>query len=147
MPTILDQYLNRARASLGSDASDRALGAALGLSTSAISHMRCERNFPDDLTMMRLAELAGADPAAALIELNAWRARSHRVREVYEKIRASLGALVLAVLLELVAFTTVFARENDSGADSVAAVSLYYQKCRRRLAAARSKFFSRSRYA
>jgi len=54
--------------------------------------------------MVRLAEMAGVDPAQALLDLNAWRTKSDAARATYATLRdlvskSALGALAALVLL------------------------------------------------
>jgi len=96
----IDDYCDAARRRDPELTSDRQLCLALGLSMSMISHLRCRRAWPEAETMVRLARLAGADPAQALLDLGMWRAKSKEVRTLYsrmaEKIRSTAAQVLIA---------------------------------------------------
>lgn len=96
----IDDYCDAARRRDPELTSDRQLCLALGLSMSMISHLRCRRAWPEAETMVRLAHLAGADPAQALLDLGMWRAKSKEVRTLYsrmaEKIRSTASQVLIA---------------------------------------------------
>ena len=74
-PPTIDEYMDAAKARLGIH-TDTGLARALGAGHGNPSHWRHRRAHPGDDVMVRLAELAGRDPATALIHLNIWRAMS-----------------------------------------------------------------------
>lgn len=76
MATI-DAYIDAAR-ERSMIASDRLLALALEQSPSVVSFWRSKRTLPSDENMIQLAELAGLDPEAALVDLAIWRAESRR---------------------------------------------------------------------
>ena len=94
----IDDYLDRALLARGFT-SDRELSAALGLTGIAVSTYRTKRCWPREETMITIAEFAGIDARRAVMDLNTWRAKSTRVRDLYAKIAASLAAVVAAVLI------------------------------------------------
>lgn len=97
MKTV-DDYMDAARSRLALP-SDRALSKALGVGFTAPNQWRTRRAWPADDTMVRLAELAGADPAQALLDLNQWRNQSPAVRSVYERIAARIAATAASVII------------------------------------------------
>lgn len=85
----LDKYLGTAKAAR-SFSSDRQLAEALGLNATAVNGWRKRRAWPSDDSAVKVAELAGLDPEAALIDLNIWRAKTPEVRETYTLLRDRL---------------------------------------------------------
>jgi ATP diphosphatase len=75
------------------------LAIHVGLKSSSVSWYRTKRAWPDDATMLRIAELAGADQARALLDLNTWRAKSSAVADLYRKMAATVSAVVFAIVL------------------------------------------------
>jgi hypothetical protein len=66
--------------------SDRELSRRLGLAESTVNAYRVGRSFPEDDVMVRLARLAVADPAQALLVLNIARCKSPSAKAVYLQI-------------------------------------------------------------
>lgn len=97
MPSI-DWYLDRARERAGLS-SDRELGRRLELSGGAVNQWRTKRYWPDDESMLAIAELAGVEPARALLDLNSWRAKGERVRAVYLDLAAKAFVLIACVFV------------------------------------------------
>lgn len=99
----VDDYIDAARARSGLP-SDRQLGVHLGLSSGALNQWRTRRAWPSDDHMIRLAELAGLDPLAALIDLNRWRTtavQSTRAAQLYEALSERLKAGVAVLFFVL----------------------------------------------
>lgn len=94
----IDQYLDAAISARGFS-SDRELSRALGLSGVGVSLYRTKRSWPSDEIMVALAELAGLDVQRALLDLNTWRAKSSRVRELYSRLAGELVPAILAAVL------------------------------------------------
>ena len=96
----VDEYMDTAKARCGIN-SDRALSLALNLRQAGTNEYRTRRAWPSDETMIRLADLAGADRDQALLDLNAWRATTAEVRSQYERIarlvKASAAVIILAM--------------------------------------------------
>lgn len=78
--------------------SDRALDRALALSGAAVSHWRTGRSFPTDDTMVKLADLAGIDRRAAMLDLCIWRTAG-AARKVFEDIAKTAAAVLLVFAL------------------------------------------------
>ena len=110
----LDWYIDEAKARSGIK-SDRELSKFLGLSHVASNYWRQRRSYPTDDTMMRLAEMAHADPQLALIELNAWRNQGTRAAPVYERMAAMMRGVVLGFLLILAVTYSAPASAADFG--------------------------------
>ncbi len=96
MPTI-DFYTDLAKSRCGFK-SDRELCEALGFSSTAVSNWRTKKAWPSDDTMVRLAELAGRDPARALLDLNAWRAEGP-AKALYTELAMRIAGAILALFL------------------------------------------------
>jgi hypothetical protein len=94
----IDWYMDTARARADIH-SDNKLAARIGISGSGINQFRSKRAWPSDDTMIALAELAGVDPAQALMELNIWRAKSPKVAQTYEAMRAKLAAVAASLIV------------------------------------------------
>lgn len=86
------EYLDAAKSRIGVEA-DWKLSLEMGKSPAWASHMRSGRDWPSDDTMIRLAELAGADPARALLQLNLWRASSPAVSMQYSRLLQRIASL------------------------------------------------------
>ncbi len=86
----IDDYVDAALKA-GDFPSERQLSIFLGFGPDAICTYRTKRAWPSDDTMIRLAEIAGADPEQALLDLNLWRATSGRVKATYARIAAKLS--------------------------------------------------------
>jgi transcriptional regulator with XRE-family HTH domain len=84
----LTEYLDRARERAGIP-SDTRLAAAIGVHQTAIVSYRRGTATPTPARMVRLAELAGVDPAAALLHRAAWQADDAASRDVMSRILAS----------------------------------------------------------
>ncbi|TAN55075.1 MAG: hypothetical protein EPN20_20745 [Magnetospirillum sp.] len=94
----IDWYLDQAIARKGLS-SDRQLANHLGLSPGPVCQYRTKRTWPAPATMARIAELAGYDPAIALVELNIWKEQDGKARDVYSRILAKLTGAAATVLL------------------------------------------------
>lgn len=91
----------KARNGLSSDA---ALARALGMTEKTVARWRTGRNWPDDQTAARLAQLAGLDAAAVVAWVHAERASNPGDRELWKTIAERLAtpaAMALAVILAL----------------------------------------------
>lgn len=73
------------------DVSDYRISKLLGVSTAALSNYRTGRSSPANSIAVRLAELAGVDPAHALVSVNMERATTDEEREMWEKLALRLG--------------------------------------------------------
>src|SRR3990167_10061762 len=91
----IDDYMDAARARHGLN-SDRQLARQIGLSAPSVNSWRTKRAWPDDETMVRLADLAGIDLERALTDLNHWRA-GPKARPIYERILARLTAALIVL--------------------------------------------------
>lgn len=97
----LDQLLDGARDARGLK-SDAALGRALGITQQTVNNYRTGRAWPSDDVMIKLADMAGVDQNAALLDLNIWRSKSPEVASAYIAMRDKLtraASLMLAPLL------------------------------------------------
>lgn len=72
------------------DVSDYRIAKLLGISTAAISGYRTGKSSPANSVAVRLAELAGIDPAHAVVSCNLERASTPEEREVWEVLAARL---------------------------------------------------------
>lgn len=97
MPKITE-YIDRAKRN-SSAKSDSELSRQLNLAKPMIHMYRNGKALPSDESMIRLAETADLDPAAALIDLNQWRANEPSVKKIYEEIAAALRVAVAAFIL------------------------------------------------
>jgi hypothetical protein len=95
----IDDYCDKAIAN-NKFRSDRELSKALGFSGSDISNYRRKRVWPSDITMVKLANLAGIPADEALIELKVWQNNDTIAGEVYTKLLARIAhAACLAIIL------------------------------------------------
>ncbi|MDN3544647.1 helix-turn-helix domain-containing protein [Kinneretia asaccharophila] len=76
------QLLDIARAHQGG-VSDYRIAKLIGINPNAISNYRTGRSVPAEPIAMRLAEVAGVDPAEAIFALNAERASDEGMREFW----------------------------------------------------------------
>lgn len=81
------ELLDAARRHQG-DVTDYRLAKLLGKPQATISNYRTGRTLPENPIAMRLAELAGVDPAAAVLAVNLERAKSEDERRVWEMLAA-----------------------------------------------------------
>lgn len=89
----LDDYLDAALARAGLT-SDRELSRWLGLGAPTVCQYRTRRALPSDTAMLRIADLAGADQAVALVNLAMWRNAAHpEARRVFSDIRDRLEGI------------------------------------------------------
>jgi len=104
MNNKLLSYLEKARNNFMTEnhfttLSDREFSTALGLNPSAINQWRKRNVLPNDLTMIKIAILAGVPVEIALLELNAWRSKD-LAQVVYKNILKKLtGAVTTAIML------------------------------------------------
>lgn len=128
MKTV-DDYCDAAR-SLHNIKSDRELARTLGLKPTSTNHWRTRRAWPGDAVMIRLADLAGLDPAQALLDLNRWRNDSATVRSVYDRIAHRLAATAAAI--GIIAITGVAgsgtAGTGDAAVSHMERATVYYGK-------------------
>lgn len=114
----VEAYMDAAKAAHGIR-SDRELGRRVGVGPTAPTNWRTKKAWPADATMLRLADLAGIDPAEALMDLNKWRADSPTVKSVYERIAHRLaGAIAALAIIGGVGYGTAGpadARVGDAG--------------------------------
>ena len=104
------------------------LARVLGVKDATVANWRHGRATPDDAMTVRLAGLAGLDPAEALAAMNAQRCTDATLRAVWTSIAARLrtaGAAAAAVILSVLFSWTpdADAREN-AGAPVVAPAHL-----------------------
>lgn len=99
----IDDYIDAARARAGIR-SDRQLAIQLGLVQSSISQMRTKRIWPSDETMIRLAIMAGIDPAEALLELSAWRTEG-TAQTLWRELARKLGTAATVAIMVTGALT------------------------------------------
>lgn len=76
--------------------SDRQVALSLGITTAAVSKFCKGKEFPSQETVLRLANLAGVKPEAALIDFNLWKTidkpNAHRI---WLKISKMIGCIAL----------------------------------------------------
>lgn len=117
----IDDYINRAKTAQKLN-SDRDLDRALGFKGQPTSHWRTKRTWPADETMVKLAEMAGIDPAQALMDLGIWRASSPKVSAIYSSISerlAKVSAMVIFLLLAYPVQRTEAAQINISNSNTI----------------------------
>lgn len=117
----LTAYLDRARNRAGLK-SDRQLSLALGHTGPTVWRYRGGRDFPDDETMIKLAELGELPIDKAIIDLNIWRAKSPVVKQLYTRIAATI----------MVAFFIVLINGNAKATVSTPSLHTVYYGCFRR---------------
>jgi transcriptional regulator with XRE-family HTH domain len=93
------ELLDAAKAAQGWK-SDYRLCKALGVTSSRLGNWRSGRNTPDDGMVLRLAQLAGIDPARVLAGIAAERSSDAEVKRAWLKI-ATAAAVLLAVQFAL----------------------------------------------
>ena len=100
MLDTIDDYLDAARARLGSD---NAVARALGIKSASTSAWRTKRSWPSDHHMVQLATIIDVEDVTALAQLNVWRTPSPAMQAVYRRmltiVRATTGAIVGAAVL------------------------------------------------
>ena len=94
----VDWYLDRAKERAGLK-SDRELNRILGCSSIVVSSWRRKMSWPSDDNMVQVAELAGVDPAQALIDLNTWRTKSGKALEAYQRVKTLLASAAICLAL------------------------------------------------
>lgn len=126
----IDDYLDMAKEKQGVT-SDTKLGKLIGISSPVMSGMRTRRNWPSDPTMVRIAELAGVDPAEALIDLSIWRNGSNgRVQLVWAELKKKLTPIA-AMLCLFMGLSNALPHEAQAR-DALSVASISYGKyCRR----------------
>lgn len=72
------------------DVTDYRIAKLLGVPPATVSNYRTGRSIPVNPIAMRLAELAGIDPAHAIVSVNRDRATTDEEREVWEKLAERL---------------------------------------------------------
>lgn len=135
MDQTVDDYMDAARARAGLR-SDRQLAISLGIEPTSACAWRTKRAWPADHQMVRLAELAGADPDVALVDLNIWRTKSEIAREQYSSIRRQItGARLVALFIAGLLAGLLGAPTGTQAAqtDVIASISTYYGKLKRSL--------------
>jgi hypothetical protein len=83
------------------------LARVLGVGDATVANWRHGRATPDDATTLRLAAMAGVDPAQALAAIHVQRCTDPAIRSVLATIAARVqqaGAAALAVILSVVIF-------------------------------------------
>ena len=97
MRTIL-YYIEAAKERAGL-ASDNELTRRLGFSGKPVCHWRNGRTWPDDESMVALAELAGLDVQRALLDLNTWRCKSPKARSLYSEMAQRVLLVVAGIVI------------------------------------------------
>lgn len=93
----LSQYLDTAKAAQNIR-SDRGLSAALGLNPGVVNHWRQGRALPAEDTIVALAQLAGMDPAEALLNLSVWKA-GETTKPHWTALKDSYKAAMIALAM------------------------------------------------
>jgi transcriptional regulator with XRE-family HTH domain len=99
----LTDYMDAAR-SRHELRSDRALGREMDVEQAIVSRWRLGKANPSDDQMIRLAQLAGADPDQAVLLLGVWSARDEPTRDTYRRLLQRFGSgtgLAVAVAASL----------------------------------------------
>jgi transcriptional regulator with XRE-family HTH domain len=86
-----NRLLDRCKESIGAR-SDYRLAQVLNLSKTTVTHWRNGRSRPDDLSVIRIAQLMQRDPAAVIAELHAERAKCDETRNLWLRIAAQLSS-------------------------------------------------------
>ncbi|MEY4415797.1 MAG: hypothetical protein RIQ53_3090 [Pseudomonadota bacterium] len=81
-----------------------ALARLLDVSDNTVSNWRHGRATPDDLTAVRLAEMAGLDAPLVLAAMHAQRCTDSRVRSAWQALAARAAAAAACVILSLAAW-------------------------------------------
>lgn len=95
----LDEAIDKGIAKNSAD-----LARELGVSRSALSEWRAERNSPNDEQAVRLAELLGRDPGELLAECGAARAKTPETRRAWERIAARMAASSITLCALIIPF-------------------------------------------
>ena len=112
----INEYLDLAKEKQGIK-SDRELAAALGhKSNQSIVFMRRGVTNPSDDTMLKIAELAGLSPEAALLRLNIWRSKTPETRELYTTLAERLAKQASTWLICTVAVSVMAAAPGANNA-------------------------------
>ncbi|MEG3641646.1 hypothetical protein [Magnetococcus sp. PR-3] len=90
---------------------DSALAEALNLKRNAISNWRTKRAWPNDESMVALAELAGKDPGEALLHLASWRTGG-KAHQEWQKLFMTLTGTAAIFALFFVDSSTFFDMSN-----------------------------------
>ena len=93
----IDDYCELARSKNGLK-NNAALARALGVSHNSPTGWKTRRTWPSDEVMIKLAKLAGVDPAEALLDLNIWRSNGEAI-SIYSRMRQALSAAVIALVV------------------------------------------------
>lgn len=117
----LDEAIERGIAKNSAD-----LARELGVSRSALSEWRAERNSPNDDQAVRLAELLGKDPGELLAECGAARAKTPETRKAWERIAARMAGATMAGLM---AMTALPQDAHALTSDYRESVGSNFQKC------------------
>ncbi|MGM9480318.1 hypothetical protein ACS5PN_03900 [Roseateles sp. NT4] len=73
------------------DVTDYRIAKLLGITSAHVTHYRSKGVKPSNPVAMRLAELAGVDPAEAVLAVNLERATSPEDREVWEMLLSRMS--------------------------------------------------------
>ena len=90
-------YIDRALERSGAT-SDRKLSELLGMASNTISLYRSGKIKPSPDAIIKLALIAGIDPAIAVTDLNIWNTEGE-AQQVYKKILKKMTAAVVALFL------------------------------------------------
>ncbi len=101
----IDFYIDQARKNSGIQ-SDAKLGKSIGLSRGAITQFRTKRSWPSEETLTSLAELAGIDPADAVLELGMWKTTG-KAHQVYKSIYSRLHGVLTVMIIVFMSLTTL----------------------------------------
>jgi len=99
MPTLIE-YIERAKARQGFKSTNH-LNFEMGFRGPTVFHWQKGRFLPDDESMIALAELAGMDPEAALLDLAVWRAEGKHQAPVAAAWRAIRKRATSAIIIAL----------------------------------------------
>jgi transcriptional regulator with XRE-family HTH domain len=87
--------------------SDYQLSKALHVTRSAVSKAQSGRQYMDDSTAIRVAELLEIDPLEVISSVNAERAKEPRERELWERAAAAFRGTASALFLSALALAGV----------------------------------------
>ncbi len=125
MANNLDWYLDRAKENM-SFSSDRKLNLALGYSGNSIVYMRKKGVLPSPEKMVKISELAGIDPAVALMDFAIWNSDG-KAKKTYATILQKITqttAIVVLFLTSIVPYSANAASDFDNNCKAKGA-SLY----------------------
>ncbi len=88
------------------------LARELNLNKATVSYFRSGKALPSEVTMIKLAELAGMPKEEALIDLNLWRSKNNpELQKIWQRLSKMIGVSLLCWLYSA-AFTSTCAADT-----------------------------------